>query len=385
VLQRALNVSDVTPNRQNQHQAASSGQKLCSNVAWGPPTRLVAALNITIKKRNRCRGTKSMSGGKIVQYKKPDGTVVPIEIAKGFLDLPLGDEDDASDELAERTGHPTDDVKAAGQIAGEEPKQGQKAPANGNSRPIALKPHFSSIPDELKEIPNWVMWRYEPPKNPGGKYRKVPYQVQGRPASVANRHTWSPFETCRATYEKGGYDGVGFVFDGAVGPDGTTLVGIDLDKCFNHREKQQPIQGLALERIKRLDTYTEASPSGTGLHMIARTEPVSSLKTKEVELYTTKRYFTFTGRSGGVESPIRVATTEVRALIAELKAKQAGLADRGKLHEPTHQKRRTRTPRTHSEKNSGYAKRIPAELPLLPCCGWRGIMAPILRNGARPH
>ena len=207
----------------------------------------------------------------------------------------------------------------ASAIEDEEPGETPPATTNGSGRPTALKPRFESIPHELKEIPNWVMWKYEPPKKPDGKWRKVPYQVNGYKANTTNRRTWSPFETCRAVYELGGYDGIGFVFDGEVGPDGTCLVGIDLDRCIDNGN----IQHFALERIKRLDTYTEASPSGTGLHMIARTEPVKSIKTREVEIYTTARYFTFTGRKWDEDSPIRVATAEVRALIAELKAKQA--------------------------------------------------------------
>ena len=111
------------------------------------------------------------------------------------------------------------------------------------------------------------------------------------------------------------------MFDGKVGPDGTCLVGIDLDRCMDTGKSK--IQHFAVERIKRLDTYTEASPSGTGLHMIARTEPVESVKTEEVEIYTTARYFTFTGRKWDEDSPIRTATAEVRALVAELEAKRA--------------------------------------------------------------
>jgi putative DNA primase/helicase len=133
------------------------------------------------------------------------------------------------------------------------------------ARPTALKPRLESIPHELKGISNWVLWKYEPPKKPDGKWQKVPYQPNGYKASTTNRHTWSTFETCRAVYEQGGYDGVGFVFDGKVGPDGTCLVGIDLDRCIDKRK----IQHFALERIKRLGTYTELSVSSTGLHLIA--------------------------------------------------------------------------------------------------------------------
>jgi Protein of unknown function (DUF3987) len=190
----------------------------------------------------------------------------------------------------------------------------------GPARPTALKPRLESIPHELKEISNWVLWRYEPPKNPNGKWRKVPYQPNGYKADTTNPHTWSSFETVCAVYELGNYDGIGFVFDGEVGPDGTCLAGIDLDRCMDAAKSK--FQHLALERIKRLRTYTEASPSGTGLHMIARTEPVESVKTKEFELYTTGRYFTFTGRKWDADSTIRVATAEVRALIAESRAKR---------------------------------------------------------------
>ena len=94
---------------------------------------------------------------------------------------------------------------------GEEPKQGSPAPANSSSsRPTALKPRFEAIPAELTALPNWVLWKYEPPEKPGGKWRKVPYQPNGYKASTTNRHTWSTFETCCAVYEQGGYDGIGF-------------------------------------------------------------------------------------------------------------------------------------------------------------------------------
>ena len=186
------------------------------------------------------------------------------------------------------------------------------------NRPTALPPRFEDIPVELKDIPNWVLWKYQPPKNPGGKWRKVPYQPSGNLASTTAKGTWRSFEVCRAVYEQGDYDGLGFVFDGEIGPDGTCLAGIDFDRCINSHK----LLPFAAKWILRLGTYAEASPSGTGMHAIARTKPLQGIKTSDVEVYTTTRYFTFTGRRLD-ESPIKIATSEVHALVAELRAKQA--------------------------------------------------------------
>jgi Family of unknown function (DUF5906) len=97
-------------------------------------------------------------GGKVFQFKNADGTVVHGEIAEGFLDLPLGDDDTP----AHRGGavRPTPDKEAAGQIAGEEPRQGQKAPANASGRPTALATSSRPLPSYLRDIP---LEEYEQP------------------------------------------------------------------------------------------------------------------------------------------------------------------------------------------------------------------------------
>lgn len=202
------------------------------------------------------------------------------------------------------------------------PKHGPFTPTNGAAggpkpgaeRPTALEPQFENIPTELSTLSNWVMWRYEPPKKPGSNWRKVPYQPNGRPADVTKSNTWSSFETCCSVYEQGGFDGIGFVFDGEVGPDGCCYAGIDFDHCFNGKVNVEP---TARKRIQQLDTYTEHSVSNTGFHCICRTVPLQGGKKFDgVEVYTKARFFTFTGCG---EGKIRVATNELQALIAEAK------------------------------------------------------------------
>jgi hypothetical protein len=188
------------------------------------------------------------------------------------------------------------------------------------SRPIAIKPEFDAFPAELKPLPNWVCWRYSSPKSDGKKPRKIPFQPDGHAADTTDPSTWRTFEACRAAYLRGGFDGIGFVFDGAVGPDGLCYCGVDVDDCIGSDKK---IQSIARNRIKRLGTYTEISPSGAGLHCIARAKPLERLvKFDGVEVYSTGRYFTFTGACI-LGKEIKAAPAEVAALVNEVRANEA--------------------------------------------------------------
>jgi len=163
-------------------------------------------------------------------------------------------------------------------------------------KPTPIQPDFANFPAELKSLPNWVLWRYLPPKSHGQKWRKVPFRPNGKTANTTDRATWNRFEECCTAYARGGFDGVGFVFDGEIGADGLCYCGVDFDSC--HIKNGKEVHSLAVSRIKRLDTYTECSVSGTGIHCIARAKSLDRIvKFEGVEIYTSARYFTFTGRS----------------------------------------------------------------------------------------
>jgi len=139
-----------------------------------------------------------------------------------------------------------------------------------------------SIPEELKVRPQWVVW-----KAVGDKPDKVPYSARtARKASSTDLMTWSTFEEVLEAYKCGGYDGVGFVFC-----SGDPYAGIDLDNCV---EENGEIAPWALEIASYLDSYTELSTTGTGLHIIARGD-VPNRRKDDVEVYSSKRFFTVTG------------------------------------------------------------------------------------------
>jgi hypothetical protein len=186
-----------------------------------------------------------------------------------------------------------------------------------NNKPIPLPPEFANIPTELQLLSNWVNWRYLPPKSSSAKWRKVPFAPNGKPANTTDRSTWSSYGECSAAYNQGGFDGIGFVFDGEVGTDGLCYCGVDFDACVVDGK----VQSLALARIKRLDTYTECSVSGTGFHCITRADPLKRIvKFDGVEIYTNARYFTFTGRAFGT---IKTAPNETKAIVEEIRAKES--------------------------------------------------------------
>ena len=119
----------------------------------------------------------------------------------------------------------------------------------------------------LALLPLWVAWQTElRPK--GKKPTKVPYRPGGRSRAMADKpETWGTRVEAEAralTLPKPyGTGGVGLEF-GQLS-NGRHLSGIDLDTC---RDRETGvIAGWAQAIIDRLETYTEVSPSGTGVKL----------------------------------------------------------------------------------------------------------------------
>lgn len=149
---------------------------------------------------------------------------------------------------------------------------------------VACQPRsFHRIPNEMREYCNFVVWKSE--ARVDGKTTKVPYQAKnGQLASVANPSHWSSFDDAITAAEK--YDGIGFVFS-----EDDPFAGIDLDDTAG--------DASALERqhklFKEFNSYSELSPSGKGLHIIAKGSVPSGRRQKHIEVYSSKRFFTMTG------------------------------------------------------------------------------------------
>lgn len=165
-----------------------------------------------------------------------------------------------------------------------------------------------NIPDALAILPQWVCWGAQ------GKPRKMPFDPRtGSPAKAGKPETWADFQTAAQAVDAGRFEGVGFEFDAAG-----CVVGIDFDHCLHDGKCDPWVEAW----VKKLNSYTEISPSGEGLHVFCSAHlPGQAIKRKEAEMYDRGRYFTMTGRPYGPEKPLRAAQDTVNALYAELQAR----------------------------------------------------------------
>ncbi len=182
---------------------------------------------------------------------------------------------------------------------------------------------ISKIPSELRNLPQWVVWKAKPQEN--GKIDKPLYDPKsGNSASHSNPENWASFEAALSAYETGGYSGIGFVFS-----KDDPYCGIDLDskpekniECRNPRTGK--IEPWALEIIKSFKSYAEVSPSGSGIHIIVKGQlPEGGRKKPNIEIYNKHRYFTVTGNHlEGTPQDITFSQDAINSLLASHFPKQ---------------------------------------------------------------
>ena len=190
----------------------------------------------------------------------------------------------------------------------------------------AIKPkpctiHFANIPQELKDRPQWVLWAY---RRRNGKWTKIPYRPGEKEAKAGDPSTWCPFEQVAAfgnaaeAMHMHQYDGIGYEF-----ADDDPYTGIDLDDAIDLQSKQ--LKPWAQVIVDRLYSYTEVSPSGTGVKIWVKAKKPSNDRSRikhedgEVEMYDNGRYFAVTGHLWpGVPATIQERQTEVNELYHRL-------------------------------------------------------------------
>lgn len=154
-------------------------------------------------------------------------------------------------------------------------------------KPEILEVNPEHVPQFLKDHPHWVVWRRV---KRGQKWTKPPFDPRtGKAAKVNDPATWSDFDTALKVYQgKHKWDGIGFMLTDALG-----LVGFDFDHCI---DESGGVDARILEWVETLNTYTEVSPSGDGLRVLAFGElPEGKRKAGPWEVYGAERYLTITG------------------------------------------------------------------------------------------
>ncbi|MGC1863680.1 MAG: hypothetical protein WA733_21805 [Methylocystis sp.] len=196
-------------------------------------------------------------------------------------------------------------------------------------------PNYPDSLDALKERPVWVFWQYA---SVDGRTTKVPYSpISGGLAQSDNPRGWSDWYVANR-FAKKNSNQLGIVL-ADIG-DGLHLAGIDLDTCRDR--KTGKLQPFAEDIVKRFASYTEVSPSKTGvkiffLYRLADKDELNRLfdsakdgkehhgrqfknaggeHPPSIEIYKSHRYFTVTNEQYGNYAKLRIVPVEdVRWLI----------------------------------------------------------------------
>jgi primase-polymerase (primpol)-like protein len=149
-----------------------------------------------------------------------------------------------------------------------------------------LKERFASgVLSELQDLPQWVVWKAELDE---GKHKKVPYNPNYRNAraSVKIPKSWGSLPDALTALESGNYSGIGFMLT-------PPLSFIDLDHSFD-KTASTITDPQAAAIVQEMNSYTELSPSGTGLHILAYgLLPGKGIHTG-IEIYGQDRFTTIT-------------------------------------------------------------------------------------------
>ena len=160
-------------------------------------------------------------------------------------------------------------------------------------------------PAALRELKQWLIWKFEPNPKPGKKDLKVPYY-----AKSGTKRGWMPgvrskkvgqgsadelpllvtFDEALAAAQERGMTGIGL----AMVP-GQPVTALDFDHCVADGVIDPAVEALIV------GTYSEISPSGTGVRAFVlgdlgdRSDAHPEDGAFGFETYTTSRFVTFTG------------------------------------------------------------------------------------------
>ncbi len=151
-----------------------------------------------------------------------------------------------------------------------------------------------NIPQEIKDIPHWVMWKLEKRYD---NLTKVPYQVNGKKADTTKSETWTTYGRALTAYDSSIYAGLGFVLTRNI-----CFVVVDFDHV--RQDFVSPVDGSiskewnegVFAEIQNFNSYAEISQSGEGAHVFCKGNIVADGKKKgNLEMYCNKRFFAITG------------------------------------------------------------------------------------------
>ena len=187
---------------------------------------------------------------------------------------------------------------------------------------------LNNIPNELKQHNYWCVW----------KDKKMPYNPKTNElAKTNNPDTFADFDTACKAFEQGGYKGMGIgIFNG--------VSAIDIDHCITDGE----LSKMANDIINQMNSYTEISPSGTGIRIIFTVKDFNFDKQlyyinnqkRKLEVYisgATNKYVTITGNSIN-DNPIIDGTSALPQILDTYMRRQQSTKETTHMYKPNFDK-----------------------------------------------
>jgi putative DNA primase/helicase len=183
------------------------------------------------------------------------------------------------------------------------------------------------VPQALRDLTQWLIWRFEAHEEQGKKPRKMPYYADGgkrvgKQGSKEDRDRLVTYTEAKKAAPADGKGGVGFAF---LPSDG--LAGIDLDAMIDKDSGEMNPRHVAI--IKALDSFTELSPSRRGVHIFVSTSAVGAFQSFKrnaigVEVFCGAQFFTFTGDlyAGSTHEIRPLSAKNLQRLRATVRAKK---------------------------------------------------------------
>lgn len=172
-----------------------------------------------------------------------------------------------------------------------------------------------AVPQSLRLMKLWLVWRFEPAREPGKKALKVPFYAasgqrrqgpQGSPEDLAQLVV---FEQALDAYATGRWTGLGIAFVPGCG-----INGYDIDNCVT----PAGIDPTVNELLHATETYCELSPSGNGIRILALGNMPSVKKIHpegyNVECFGETGFVTITGRVVCGETVARLPEPALKTL-----------------------------------------------------------------------
>ena len=167
--------------------------------------------------------------------------------------------------------------------------------------------NFLNVPEELQLLNKWVCWNYQ---EIDGKRTKIPINPVTRTWAKKNEpETWCSFND--AVAHSMAYDGIGFMIT-----HDDPYIFVDFDETDDPE-----IVANQQFYFQQLNSYSELSPSGKGLHIIVRGKLEVGRRRNKIEVYP----YSFMTVTGNVyrNAPIR----EAQILVEQLWESLEGVAN----------------------------------------------------------